>query len=65
MELSDTLKELFIDTAKSLKGSARRMFMARTAKELGKGGQRCAERELGWNRVTIRKGKHELADLYA
>lgn len=60
MELTDSLKELFIDTAKSLKGSARRIFMARTVKELGKGGQRRAERELNWNRVTIRKGKNEL-----
>ncbi len=34
--------------------------MARTVRELGKGGQRRAERELSWNRVTIRKGKHEL-----
>ena len=60
MELTDSLKELFIDTANSLKGSARRIFMARTVRELGKGGQRRAERELTWNRVTIRKGKHEL-----
>jgi hypothetical protein len=34
--------------------------MARTVKELGPGGQRRAERELGWSRVTIRKGTHEL-----
>jgi len=27
---------------------------------LGTAGQRRAERELGWNRVTIRKGMHEL-----
>ena len=60
MELTTSLKELFIDAAKSLKGSARRVFMAGTVKELGEGGQRRAERELGWNRVTIRKGKHEL-----
>jgi hypothetical protein len=33
--------------------------MARTVKELGPGGQRRAERELGWNRITIRKGAHE------
>src|SRR4029453_16736988 len=45
---------------KSLKGSARRLFMARTVKELGAGGQRRAERELGWGRMTIRKGTHEL-----
>ena len=34
--------------------------MARTVKELGPGGQRHAEQELGWNRRTIRKGTHEL-----
>jgi hypothetical protein len=60
MELTDSLKALFRDTARSLKGSARRLFMARTVKELGQGGQRRAERELGWSRVTIRKGTHEL-----
>ncbi len=60
MELTDSLKALFIDTAKTLKGSARRIFMARTVKEFGTGGQRRAERDLGWSRVTIRKGTHEL-----
>src|SRR5947209_13310642 len=34
--------------------------MARTVRLLGPDGQRRAERELGWNRVTIRKGMHEL-----
>ncbi len=60
MDLTDSLKLLFIETAKALKGSARRLFMARTVKELGPGGQRRAERQLGWNRETIRKGMHEL-----
>jgi hypothetical protein len=60
MDLTDSLKALFIDTATTLKGSARRIFMARTVKELGPGGQRRAERELGWSRVTIRKGTGEL-----
>jgi hypothetical protein len=60
MELTDSLKTLFIETATSLKGSSRRLFMARTVKNLGPGGQRRAERELGWNRITIRKGLHEL-----
>jgi hypothetical protein len=60
MELTDSLIALFIDTAKTLKGSARRIFMARTVKELGPGGQRRAERELGWSRVTVRKGTREL-----
>ena len=60
MELTDSLQSLCIETAKSLQGSARRLFMARTVKELGAGGQRRAERELGWGRMTIRKGTHEL-----
>ena len=60
LQLTTSLKSLFIETAKSLKGSARRLFMARTVKELGAGGQRRAERELGWGRMTIRKGTHEL-----
>jgi hypothetical protein len=61
MELTDSLKTLFIETAKALKGSARRQFMARTVHELGPGGQRRAERELGWNRQTLRKAMRELA----
>lgn len=60
MELTESLKALFIETSKALKGSSRRLFMARTVKELGLGGQRLAERELGWNRITVRKGTHEL-----
>jgi hypothetical protein len=60
MELTDSLKSLCIETAQSLKCSARRLCMARTVKELGAGGPRRAERELGWGRMTIRKGTHEL-----
>jgi hypothetical protein len=60
MELTDSLKVFFIETANALKGSARRLFLARTVKELGPGGQRRAERDLGWNRETIRKGRREL-----
>ena len=61
MALTDELKALFRDTANKLKGHERRTFMARVVKLLGKGGQRRAERELDWNRGTIRKGRHELA----
>lgn len=60
MELTESLKELLIETARKLKGRDRRRFMALTVKELGPGGQRLAERELGWSRVTIRKGLREL-----
>jgi|SRR5450631_313831 len=60
MELTEEVKELLMKTAKELKGSACRLFMARTVRALGKGGQRRAEEELGWNRERIRKGEHEL-----
>ena len=61
MHLTDSLKTLFRETAKTLKGHARRRFLAQTVKELGPGGQRRAERELGWNRETIRKGHAQRA----
>ena len=60
MDLTDSLKSLFVETAQTLKGHARRRFMAQTVKELGPGGQRRAERDLGWNRETLRKGMREL-----
>lgn len=60
MELTDSIKSLLIETAKALSGSDRRLFMARTVKELGPGGQQRAAHELGWGRMTIRKGTHEL-----
>jgi DNA-binding protein Fis len=44
----------------TLTGSTRRVFMAGVAQVMGKGGQRRAEVELGWNRGTIRQGQHEL-----
>ncbi|GAC1460049.1 MAG: hypothetical protein PVSMB4_19110 [Ktedonobacterales bacterium] len=60
MELTEAVKTLVHDAVQQLKGSARRVFMAKTVRELGNGGQRRAERELGWSRMTIRKGTHEL-----
>ncbi len=36
MELTESLKALCIETARSLKGSARRVFMARTVQELSR-----------------------------
>ena len=43
-----------------LSGGARRLFMASLVHVMGRGGAAVAERELGWNRVTIRKGLREL-----
>ena len=60
MRPAPELIPVLIDTAKTLKGSQRRLFMAKTVQALGRGGQRWAEEHLGWSRVTIRKGMHEL-----
>ncbi len=60
MELTAQVKEYLQGTADALRGVDRRLFMARTVRMLGAEGQRQAERELGWNRGTIRKGMHEL-----
>src|SRR5437868_10832138 len=51
---------VLIDTAKTLKSSQRRLFLAKTVAAMGRGGQLWAEAHLGWNRETIRKGMHEL-----
>ena len=60
MELTEGFKANIIETAKALRGHERRRFMARTVQSLGHGGQRRAEAEFGWSRVTIRKGMHEV-----
>lgn len=60
MEVSAELKTAYIEAAQMLKGSARRVFMARIVKSLGYGGQSWSVRELGWCADTIRKGMKEL-----
>jgi hypothetical protein len=52
--------EIWKNTAQALRGSSRRRYMAQTVSLLGWGGQRFAEKVLGWNRTTIRKGKSEI-----
>jgi hypothetical protein len=60
MELTEAVAGLLREAAQARAGSERRRFLARTVEALGPGGQRRAERELGWCRVTIRKGTREL-----
>jgi hypothetical protein len=60
MKVSQAEKEMYIETAKQLKGHARRLYMARVVKALGRGGQWFASQEFGWDRNTIRKGTREL-----
>lgn len=61
MEWTESYKQILQETAKTLKGASRRRFMAQIVVELGYGGQSKVERELGWNRGTIRKGISEVA----
>lgn len=56
----DTVKTLLQETANSLTGYTRRLFMARTVEEVFDGMPYRAEKELGWNRGTVTKGLHEL-----
>jgi hypothetical protein len=51
---------VLVDAAKALRGSQKRLFMAKAVLAMGRGGQRWAEVHLGWCRDTIRKGTHEL-----
>jgi hypothetical protein len=60
LALTDSLKVLLKDTATRLKGTERRQFMAKVVQSLGRGEAVQAERELGWNRGTVRKGLYEL-----
>ena len=60
MELTPEVRSLLLETARSLTGRARRMFMGRTVKALGQDGAQEAERELGWTRKTILLGIKEL-----
>lgn len=59
-KLSPKMKLFLNETRSNLKGNERRKFMARVVHLMGKGGQRRAERELGWSRPTILKGTKEL-----
>ena len=54
------VEDLLRKAGNSLKGNSRRTFMAQTIEAYGPGGQNWAEKNLQWNRGTIRKGQHEL-----
>ncbi len=59
-ELTPPLKDFLNTTRSKLKGHERRQFMARVVSLMGHGGQLKAERELGWDRKTIIKGRREI-----
>jgi hypothetical protein len=59
-QITPELKVALNEAKNKLKSSDRRQFMAQIVESLGPGGQRRAQRELGWNRNTIIKGTKEL-----
>jgi len=59
-QMNDGVRNVIQDAVENASGHLRRRLMAMTVNALGKGGQRMAEQELGWNRGTIRKGIIEL-----
>jgi hypothetical protein len=61
LKLSTAEKQLHQETIKALTGRAKRLYMARVAQTLGRGGPSLLQRELGWSRDTIRKGCQELS----
>lgn len=60
LKLTEEVKCIIRKGVELLKGSPRRMFKASVVVQLGRGGQRLAEKELGWNRNVVHKGLHEL-----
>lgn len=59
-QITPELNVALNEAKNKLKSSDRRQFMAQIVESLGPGGQRRAQRELGWNRNTIIKGTKEL-----
>ncbi len=59
-QMSDGIRTVIQEAVDNVGGHFRRRLMAMTVKALGKSGQRMAERQLGWYRGTVRKGRFEL-----
>lgn len=59
VELTSEVKDYLRQSASALRGFDRRLFVARTVRLLGPGGPSLTERELGWNRFTVRKALRE------
>jgi Rhodopirellula transposase DDE domain len=60
IRLTESVKKMLIETALKLSGASKRHFQAQTVMELGYGGKSLAQKELGWDRGTLRKGINEL-----
>jgi hypothetical protein len=60
LAVTDETREAWRTTLGKLRGVDRRYFMASVVKMQGRGGALLVERELGWDRTTVRKGLREL-----
>jgi hypothetical protein len=61
MDILTKLKNALQYAVEQLTGDTKRIFKAKVTNSLGVGGQRAVEKELGWNRGTIRKAQKELS----
>ena len=61
IKITSELRASWAQVFQSLPGRARRLFMASIVAGVDRGAASLLERELGWNRVTMRKGLAELA----
>lgn len=59
-DINPEMNDFLNQTRETIKGCERRKFMARVVLMMGRGGQSRAEKELEWDRTTIRKGIMEL-----
>lgn len=60
MEMTPEIREMLNETRASLSGYKRRHFMAQVVETMLDGSPMRAEKELGWNRVTLAKALDEL-----
>lgn len=59
-EITEKHKQIFIDIIGELKGSTKRISLAKLAKSIGNGGQTIVSKCFKVSRATIRKGTYEL-----
>jgi len=59
MEITEAMRHFLNETKANLSGYRRRHFMAETVKTFCAGSPSKAERELGWNRMTLNKALAE------
>lgn len=60
MEITAEIRDMLNETKETLSGYSRRHFMAQVVETMLEGSPQRAEKELGWNRVTLAKALEEL-----